>query len=123
MYFQKIRAFSDFALEIPYNPEKIEKDMQTVTENLSDASFASLDTQMQNFEEDCLKYCGKLYFRYQSKKMLRRILKGFNRASFFIIFNIHFPIIYFPTRIMDNIPGPVCAPIIGDNIVRLTMTS
>lgn len=60
MYFQKIRAFSDFALEIPYDPEKIKKDMETVTENLSDASRASLDTQMRNFEEDCLKYCGKL---------------------------------------------------------------
>ena len=30
MYFQKIRAYSDFALEVPYNPEKIKSDMQAI---------------------------------------------------------------------------------------------
>lgn len=31
-YFQKLRAFSCFALEVPYNPGKIEADMNAVLE-------------------------------------------------------------------------------------------
>mgnify|MGYP000370503661 CR=1 FL=1 len=33
-YFQKIRAFSDFALEVPYNPAKIADDMNMILESL-----------------------------------------------------------------------------------------
>ena len=42
MYFQKIRAFSDFALDIPYNPAQIEENMATLTAALTDAHRESL---------------------------------------------------------------------------------
>lgn len=58
MYFQKIRAFSDFALEVPYNPEKIKADLTAIEENLSDTERESLKTQIDHFEEDMAKYCG-----------------------------------------------------------------
>lgn len=59
MYFQKLRAFSDFALEVPYNPEKIQKDLEELVENLPEAERISLEKQLQYFEEDYPKYCGK----------------------------------------------------------------
>mgnify|MGYP007027405784 CR=1 FL=1 len=55
---QKIRAFSDFALEVPYNPEKIKADLTAIEENLSDTERESLKTQIDHFEEDMAKYCG-----------------------------------------------------------------
>ena len=58
MYFQKIRACSDFALEIPYNPVKIRTDMENILANMSDFAKKSLERQIQNFEEDLPKYCG-----------------------------------------------------------------
>ena len=58
LYFQKIRAFSDFALEVPYNPEKIKTDLTAIEENLSDTERESLKTQIDHFEEDMAKYCG-----------------------------------------------------------------
>lgn len=57
MYFQKIRAFSDFALEIPYDPEKIKKNMAALLDGLSDNALESLKKQMKEFEEDLEKYC------------------------------------------------------------------
>lgn len=57
MYFQKIRAFSDFALEIPYDPEKIKKNMAALLDSLSDNALESLKKQMKEFEEDLEKYC------------------------------------------------------------------
>ena len=59
MYFQKIRAFSDFALEVPFNPAKLKEDMAAVTGGLSEASLNSLKAQVQSFEEDLLKYCNE----------------------------------------------------------------
>ena len=58
MYFQKIRAFSDFALEVPYNPEKIKADLIAIEESRSDTELESLKTQIDHFEEDIVKYCG-----------------------------------------------------------------
>lgn len=58
IYFQKIRACADFALEIPYNPAKIRSDMETLLSGLSEAAKSSLERQMKNFEEDLVKYCG-----------------------------------------------------------------
>ena len=58
MYFQKIRAFSDFALEVPYNPEKIKADLSAIEKELSPAEQQSLETQIRHFEEDIKKYCG-----------------------------------------------------------------
>ena len=58
IYFQKIRACADFALEIPYNPVKIRKDMEAILESLSETARASLERQLNCFEEDLVKYCG-----------------------------------------------------------------
>lgn len=60
LYFQKIRAFSDFALEVPYNPAKIKEDMTALIDGLTDRDRASLEEQIQHFEEDYPKYCGEL---------------------------------------------------------------
>lgn len=57
MYFQKIRAYSDFALEVPYNPEKIKSDMQAILETLSDENTATLSEQLAGFKKDLAKYC------------------------------------------------------------------
>lgn len=35
LYFQKIRAYADFALEVPYNPAKIKEEMDALLRNLS----------------------------------------------------------------------------------------
>lgn len=59
MYFQKIRAYADFALEVPYNPAKIKGDMTALLENLSDSEISSLQKQLDNFEEDYEKYCAE----------------------------------------------------------------
>ena len=57
MYFQKIRAYSDFALEVPYYPEKIKSDMQAILETLSDENTAALSEQLAGFKKDLAKYC------------------------------------------------------------------
>ena len=59
MYFQKIRAFSDFALEVPFNPAKIQADMVAVLNTLSPTEAESLTAQVHCFEEDLLKYCNQ----------------------------------------------------------------
>ena len=56
MYFHKIRAFSDFALDIPYNPEKIKTDIQTLISGLSDAQKTRLNEQIKMFTEDLARY-------------------------------------------------------------------
>jgi len=57
-YFQKIRAYSDFALEIPYNAAKIKEDTISILNNLTKHQKASLELQLKHFQEDILKYCG-----------------------------------------------------------------
>lgn len=57
LYFHKIRACADFALEVPYNPVKIKNDMEAILANLSETAKASLERQINNFEEDLPKYC------------------------------------------------------------------
>lgn len=57
MYFQKIRAYADFALEVPYNPAKIKKDMTALLEPLSEDEISVLQKQLDDFEEDYRKYC------------------------------------------------------------------
>ena len=57
IYFHKIRACADFALEIPYNPVKIKSDMEAILAYLSETAKASLERQINNFEEDLPKYC------------------------------------------------------------------
>lgn len=57
MYFNKLRAYSDFALEVPCNPAKTKADMTALIDSLSASKLASLKTQVQYFEEDYKKYC------------------------------------------------------------------
>ena len=56
LYFQKIRAYSDFALEVPYNPIRIREDMEALADHLSDSEREHLQGQIQNVEEDIQKY-------------------------------------------------------------------
>lgn len=58
MYFQKIRAFADFALEVPYNAAKIQEDITVLIHGLSEQEQERLETQISRFEEDLQKYCG-----------------------------------------------------------------
>lgn len=57
MYFQRIRAYSDFALEIPYNAGKIREDMSAILGDLSETTRKALEKQIQTFSEDLEKYC------------------------------------------------------------------
>ena len=57
MYFQKIRAYSDFALEVPYDPNKIRSDMALILDTLSEEEIKSLTQQVENVESDVQKYC------------------------------------------------------------------
>lgn len=58
MYFQKLRAFSDFALEIPFNPEKIKTDLTALINSLNEQEKEKLEKQIQCLEDDNVKYCG-----------------------------------------------------------------
>lgn len=57
LYFHKIRAYSDFALEVPCNIAKTREDMTALIDGLSNSERDFLDKQVQYFEEDYLKYC------------------------------------------------------------------
>lgn len=61
MYFHKLRAHADFALEIPYNPVKIKADMEAILSSLSDNQKENLAKQIDNFREDLFKYLGKTF--------------------------------------------------------------
>ena len=61
MYFHKLRAHADFALEIPYNPVQIRTDMEAILNGLSDSQKESLEKQIANFREDLEKYLGKTF--------------------------------------------------------------
>ena len=58
MYFQKLRAFSDFALEVPCNPAKTKEDLTALVNGLSAEDLTKLQEQVAFFEEDLVKYCG-----------------------------------------------------------------
>lgn len=55
-YFQKLRAYSDLSLEIPYNPEKIRHNMKHLLESLSESAADKLNSQISAFSEDLPKY-------------------------------------------------------------------
>lgn len=56
-YFNKIRAYSDFALEIPYNPALIRQSMAHLLDGLSENASTGLAAQIKRVEEDLTKYC------------------------------------------------------------------
>lgn len=57
LYFQKIRAYSDFALEVPCNPAKVQAEITALVDGLADKARQSLENQIQHFAEDLPKYC------------------------------------------------------------------
>lgn len=52
-YFQKIRAYSDFALEIPYNPAQIRSSMTDLLNGLSEFEQEQLAGQISAFASFC----------------------------------------------------------------------
>lgn len=50
-YFQKLRAYSEFALDIPYNPAKILEDQTALLDTLSDSDIQSLTEQLRYFHD------------------------------------------------------------------------
>lgn len=56
MYFQKMRAYSDFALEVPYNPVQIRSTMETLLDSLSESTLSKLKAQYDAFAEDLERY-------------------------------------------------------------------
>ena len=56
LYFNKMRAYSDFALEIPYNAAKIRQSMTELIDGLSESAKARLEEQIQHVEEDLPKF-------------------------------------------------------------------
>lgn len=50
-YFQKLRAYSDFALEVPCNPQKTLEDLTRLLEGLSSEELRSLEKQLRQFKE------------------------------------------------------------------------
>lgn len=60
VYFHKIRAHSDFALEIPYDSVRIRDDLSALLAKMSEDEKESLQKQLLHFVEDYPKYCGEL---------------------------------------------------------------
>lgn len=56
MYYMKIRAYADFALEIPFNAEKIKTDMEALINGLSELSATSLEKQLGAVLEDLERF-------------------------------------------------------------------
>ena len=54
IYFQKMRAYSDFALEIPYNPTQIRSDMEALLDSLSESALSRLQAQYDAFGSGAL---------------------------------------------------------------------
>ena len=52
-YFQKLRAYSDFALEAPFDIVKLHNDMTELFSNLSDFQKNSFQKQYLRFAKDC----------------------------------------------------------------------
>lgn len=52
-YFEKLRVYSDFALDIPYNAPKIQSDLTDLLNSLSALEKQSLEKQYLRFAKDC----------------------------------------------------------------------
>ena len=83
-YFQKLRAYSDFALEVPYNPSKIAADMKAILESLSDEQLHNLTEQIVIaakffFSTDCL--CS--FLQYSGTKIRGAFPYTRKRSSYF----------------------------------------
>ena len=49
-YFLKLRAMCEFALEVPYNPDKIRRDMEELLARLSPSDLELLTRQFEKFQ-------------------------------------------------------------------------
>ncbi len=49
-YFLKLRAMCEFALEVPYNPGKIRRDMEELLARLSPSDLELLTRQFEKFQ-------------------------------------------------------------------------
>ena len=82
-YFQKLRAYSDFALEVPYNPSKIAADMKAILESLSDEQLHNLTEPVIAakffFSTDCL--CS--FLQYSGTKIRGAFPYTRKRSSYF----------------------------------------
>ena len=58
IYFQKLRAFSDFAVEVACNPAKRKEDLTALVNGLSTEDLTKLQEQVAFFEEALAKKCG-----------------------------------------------------------------
>ena len=56
LYFNKIRTYSDFALDIPHNPILIRKNLEDLITNLSDNSLNTLALQLDRVQKDHARY-------------------------------------------------------------------
>lgn len=56
MYYMKIRAYADFALEIPYNGVKIKADMTELLDGMSEMAAISLEKQVKAVSEDLERF-------------------------------------------------------------------
>ena len=57
LYFNKIRTYSDFALDIPHNPIQIRTDLEDLISNLNDVALNKLTFQLNRVQTDHEKYC------------------------------------------------------------------
>lgn len=53
-YFQKLRAYSDFALEVPCNPKKVHEDLKCLISQFSSRELQSLEKQIQLFKSNLM---------------------------------------------------------------------
>lgn len=56
LYFQKLRAYSDFALEVPYNPVLIRSNMEALLTSCSETALQKLEQQFTDFNEDLERF-------------------------------------------------------------------
>lgn len=56
LYFQKLRAYSDFALEVPYNPVLIRSNMEALLTSCSETALQKLEQQFADFTEDLERF-------------------------------------------------------------------
>lgn len=60
LYFQKLRAYSDFALDIPYNRALVQENLGILLEHLASHEQEELKSQLDRFAHDFETFCGPL---------------------------------------------------------------
>lgn len=60
LYFQRLRAYSDFALDIPYNQAMIQKNLGILLKHLTSHEQDELKSQLDRFARDFEAFCGPL---------------------------------------------------------------